>query len=126
VEPALGLPPELPGMMAADLVARQVWWLATAGATAAALALIVFAPDKPYKRPLQAAGLLLLLLPHVLGAPHLAAESGAVPAALAARFVVASLAAAALFWVILGGLVGHLMAPLLPAPADASRKPLLA
>lgn len=126
VAPALGLPPELPGMMAADLVARQVWWLATAGATAAALALIAFAPDKSYKRPLQAAGLFLLLLPHVLGAPHLAAESGAVPAALAARFVVASLAAAALFWVILGGLVGHLMAPLLPAPADASRKPLLA
>jgi cobalt transporter subunit CbtA len=120
VAPALGLPPELPGMMAADLAARQVWWIMTVGGTAAGLALIVFAPSKPYKRPLQVAGLALILLPHLLGAPHLAAEAGAVPAELAARFVVASLAAAALFWVVLGAVVGHVMARLLPAtPARA-------
>ncbi len=29
--PGLGLPPELPGMPAADLEARQVWWVATVG-----------------------------------------------------------------------------------------------
>ncbi len=32
--PSLGLPPELPGTAAADLVQRQYWWIATAAATA--------------------------------------------------------------------------------------------
>ena len=32
--PAAGLAPELPGMPAADLVARQSWWFLTATATA--------------------------------------------------------------------------------------------
>ena len=31
--PAVGLPPELPGMPAGDLVARQVWWVGTIAAT---------------------------------------------------------------------------------------------
>jgi cobalt transporter subunit CbtA len=126
VAPALGLPPELPGMMAAELAARQTWWLAAAGGAAAGLALIVFAPDKPFKRSLQAAGLLLILLPHLYGAPHLAAESGPVPAELAARFVVASLAASALFWLVLGLVVGHFMARVLPVEGGQVRKPLLA
>lgn len=110
VAPALGLPPELPGMVTADLAARQKWWLAAAGSAAAGLALIAFAPEQPFKRPLQAAGLILMILPHLSGAPHLAYAVGVVPPELAARFVVASLAASALFWVILGVTVGHLMA----------------
>jgi adenosylcobinamide kinase/adenosylcobinamide-phosphate guanylyltransferase len=36
--PGLGLPPELPAMPAADLLARQVWWIGTAAATAIGLA----------------------------------------------------------------------------------------
>src|SRR5690606_16809209 len=35
--PAFGLPPELPGMPAADLVARQAWWVVTAIATGAGI-----------------------------------------------------------------------------------------
>src|ERR1700732_4004594 len=35
--PAFCLPPELPGSLAADLVARQAWWIGTAVATAAAI-----------------------------------------------------------------------------------------
>ncbi|MDF2800035.1 MAG: cobalt transporter, partial [Devosia sp.] len=38
--PAFGLPPELPGMPAADLGARQLWWVATALATGAACLLL--------------------------------------------------------------------------------------
>lgn len=125
VAPALGLPPELPDMMAADLAARQLWWLAAAGGTAAGLALIVFAPTGRYQRLLQAGGVLLLVLPHLYGAPHLAAEAGAVPAELAARFVVASLAVSALFWAVLGLSVGHFMARLLPGTVTAG-KPQLA
>ncbi|HEY0918157.1 CbtA family protein, partial [Devosia sp.] len=33
--PAVGLPPELPGMVAAELGARQAWWWATALSTGA-------------------------------------------------------------------------------------------
>src|ERR1700730_17356571 len=63
--PAIGLPPELPGMQAAGLMARQEWWLLTAAATALGLGLVVFA------RPgaLRIGGALLLLEPHLIGAP---------------------------------------------------------
>lgn len=109
IAPALGLPPELPGMVAADLAARQIWWLMAAGGAAAGLALIAFAPARPIRRPLQWVGVVLILLPHLFGAPQEAAASGPVPAELAARFVVASLAASAVFWLLLGMVVGHRM-----------------
>ena len=34
--PAIGLPPELPGTEAADIIARQAWWLATMAASGVA------------------------------------------------------------------------------------------
>src|SRR3981189_105932 len=62
--PAIGLPPELPGMAgggAAGLAARQQWWLLTAAATAGGLGLIIFA------RPaaLRVAGVALIVVPHL-------------------------------------------------------------
>lgn len=102
--PSLGLAPELPGMAAADLVQRQTWWIGTAVATAAGLGLIVFRQGWPYRL----AGIVLLLLPHVVGAPQHAGPGGSVPPELEAQFVVASLAIAALFWLVLGGLSGWL------------------
>lgn len=103
--PALGLPPELPGMAAADLVTRQVWWLATALATAGGIALIAL----PRRLPLALLGLALLTAPHLVGAPHPApGESSGVPAELAAGFVAASLVTAAVFWAALGTVSGWL------------------
>lgn len=95
--PALGLPPKLPGMEAGPLVERQLWWVATAAASVAGLGLLAFA------RPLwlKPLGLVVLALPHLIGAPLGSGES-AVPPELAQRFVVASLATAALFWLALG------------------------
>src|SRR5438874_11134269 len=57
--PAIGLPPELPGMEAASLAARQQWWLLTAAATSAGLGLLIFA------RPaaLRVIGAVLIVLP---------------------------------------------------------------
>ena len=101
--PALGLPPELPGMVAADLGARQTWWIGTVISTAGGLALIVFARH----RLLKGLGLALLLVPHALGAPHPGQFGGPVPAELAAEFAVASLFTAALFWTALGGFAGY-------------------
>lgn len=108
--PALGLSPELPGMVAADLFARQAWWLATALATAGGLALIVW----PRRAAMAALGVALIVAPHLIGAPHPEAaptdlmEASRVPAELAAAFVAASLVTAAVFWAALGVVSGWL------------------
>ena len=101
--PALGLPPELPGMAAADLGARQTWWIGTVISTTGGLALIVFARH----RLLKGLGVALLLAPHAVGAPHPGQFGGKVPGELAAEFAVASLFTAALFWTALGGIAGY-------------------
>jgi cobalt transporter subunit CbtA len=101
--PGLGLPPELPGMAAADLLDRQIWWIATAFASAGGLSLLAFA------RPavLKVLGITVLAAPHIVGAPH-THDAGTVPAELAAQFVAASLVAAAVFWIVLGAMSGWL------------------
>lgn len=98
--PALGLPPELPGMAAGELVHRQLWWVGTALCSAGAIALWVFVGGA-----WRAIAVLLAVVPHLVGAPH-AHEHGAVPGELGAAFAAASLAASAVFWVVLGGVSG--------------------
>lgn len=108
VAPALGMPAELPGAAAAPLLERQAWWLGTVAATGIGLALVVFAPRAFWK----AAGVVLLALPHAIGAPHPpAGEHGLAPPELAAHFAVASLFMAAVFWATLGGVLGKLLQP---------------
>ena len=101
--PALGLPPELPGTAAADLLSRQTWWLATVTATAGGLALAAFGRRVPWR----AVGALLIVAPHILGAPHAIGEAGAVPPELAAHFAVSSLFSSAVFWLLVGGTSGY-------------------
>lgn len=96
--PTLGLPPELPGTAAADLVQRQIWWVGTAASTAVALALIVF--GKHWL--LKVLGVATLLVPHLIGAPQPDVHASLAPEALAAQFKIASLLTNALFWVALG------------------------
>lgn len=100
--PALGLPPEVPGAMAAELVAREGWWLLTVTLTAAGLALLAFAPRLIWK----GTGIVLIVVPHVIGAPHPEAYGGPVPPELAAAFVAATLVTNAVFWLVLGGTAG--------------------
>ncbi len=108
--PSLGLPPELPGMPAADLLDRQIWWIATAIATAAGIGLLAHAASATTQRGVKAAlGLALIAAPHLVGAPQPGLdEASEVPARLAAEFTAASLASAAAFWVVLGALSGWL------------------
>jgi cobalt transporter subunit CbtA len=101
--PAFGLAPELPGMQAGDLQARQLWWLSTAAGTAAGLALMFFAGQ----RQLQVLGIAFLLLPHVIGAPGHELQPGRVPAELAAQFAITTMVISGLFWLILGALSGY-------------------
>jgi len=100
--PALILPPELPGSLSADLASRQGWWWGTAVATATGLALIAFA-RMPW---LKLAGLCVIVLPHVI-APSFPV-GGAAPRELLVEFTIASLAATAAFWIVLGAASGWL------------------
>lgn len=102
--PSLGLSPELPGTAAAEIIARQVWWLGTAAASATGLALVVFA--RPWWA--KAAGILIAVAPHLIGAPEPPTLEAAYPAALGAEFVVASLAVSALLWALSGLSAGWL------------------
>ncbi|MDE1166568.1 MAG: CbtA family protein [Pseudomonas sp.] len=96
--PTLGLPPELPGTAAADLAQRQIWWIGTAASTAVALALMVFSRNWL----LKGLGVLILLTPHVIGAPQPEMHHSLAPEALAAEFKVASTLTNAAFWLALG------------------------
>ncbi|MEN8194894.1 MAG: CbtA family protein [Pseudomonadota bacterium] len=100
--PAAGLPPELPGSIKAPVEDRQVWWLLTAAATAGGIALLTLQE----RRMWQGAGVLLILLPHIVGAPHTDVYGGTLPAELAAGYVGVSISAMALFWLVLGGVAG--------------------
>lgn len=100
--PAVGLPPELPGIAAADLFARQVWWVGTIAATAAGIYL--FATQTRLWTLVLAA--VLIIAPHVIGAPVAPHGEGMVPAELVARFVANSIAANAIFWCIIGLFLG--------------------
>jgi len=95
--PAIGLPPELPGTPAAEVTPRQAWWLLTILCSAAGLALLAFA-----RGLIPLAGVALLLLPHLIGAPHLDAFWGVAPPELSAHFVTLSLGTAAAGWTALG------------------------
>ncbi|WP_062236134.1 CbtA family protein [Aureimonas sp. N4] len=96
--PALGLPPELPAMPAADLAARQFWWLGTVATSAAGLALLVLRRSPAARL----GGLALLVAPHLVPAPHPADLASPIPPTLAAEFAVASLSVSALFFVLIG------------------------
>ena len=100
--PAAGLPPELPGMPAADLGARQFWWAATIIATGLGIWLIA-ARREAWA---IAAAVVLIALPHVIGAPAPATHETAVPAGLAAEFAAAAIAAGAAFWCLIGAFLG--------------------
>ncbi|MGE8412128.1 MAG: CbtA family protein [Pseudomonas sp.] len=96
--PTLGLPPELPGTAAADLVQRQIWWVGAAASTATGIALIVFAGNWL----LKLLGAAIIAVPHVLGAPQPEVHSMLAPEALEAQFKIASQLTNAAFWLALG------------------------
>lgn len=96
--PAIGLPPELPGMGGAPLLLRQSWWLMTVIATGLGLYLIAVR-----RVPLTIlGGLVLIVAPHLAGAPQVAEAASQVPPAMAAQFAARSLAIGFVFWALIG------------------------
>ena len=96
--PAVGLPPELPGTVGAEVELRQAWWLATIIASVAGLGLIAFGASALA----VLSGFVILALPHLIGAPHLDTYFGVAPPELASLFSTRSLGASALAWTLLG------------------------
>ena len=101
--PSMGLPPELPGSIAAPLEDRQFWWIGTAIASTAGIAAIAFGKNWAH----WGAGVVLLALPHVIGAPMTDVYGGVVPPELQGEFVGLSLGVSAIGWAILGLLGGY-------------------
>jgi cobalt transporter subunit CbtA len=104
--PGLGLPPELPAMPAADLTMRQVWWVATVAATASGLALIAFGRSAVF----AAAGVAVIVAPHLFGAPQPVSHDSPIPEDLHHQFVVAVTVSNLVFWVLLGAAAGAVRA----------------
>jgi cobalt transporter subunit CbtA len=117
--PSLGLPPQLPGTEAAPLFQRQLWWSATAVATCGGLALLAFTRRSPW----AFLAAVLIVLPHLYGAPQAADPMAAAPTPLAHRFVVAATVVNFLFWSILGASTGYFLGRLQPRMRVSSHTP---
>ena len=100
--PGFGLAPEVPGVSAADLLARQIWWAVTVAMTAVALWLIAF--ERGWIA--WGAAIVLLLAPHLYGAPVPDTMTGTAPTEIGALFAARALGVGLAAWVMLGGFAG--------------------
>ncbi len=100
--PGFSLPPEVPGVAAADIDARIWWWLATVLATGLALWLIAFG----HGVAAWGAAALLILAPHLIGAPQPEIFAGSVPPELAGLFAARAFGLGLMAWGLLGALAG--------------------
>jgi cobalt transporter subunit CbtA len=108
--PALGLPPELPGVGAAALRSRQAWWLLTVVCSGTSLAALLLARRNQWAW--RCIGVVLLAVPFVVGAPQPAVDAFSAFSGdavvqmhlLSTQFVGATALATALYWLSLGAL----------------------
>ena len=98
VLPSIGLTPEVPGTLAASLEARQLWWVSTVLASAIGFGVLFFNKSRLY----QGLALVLILVPHIVGAPHAEYHAGTAPIEIFHSFVQASFVTNGLFWLVLG------------------------
>ncbi len=101
--PGFTLAPEVPGVAAADVGARQIWWFATVGTAAVAMWLVAFGQNW------VAWGIAAILLaaPHVIGAPEPDTFTGPVPTEIAALYAARALGVGLAAWVLLGMFAGY-------------------
>jgi cobalt transporter subunit CbtA len=100
--PGISLAPEVPGVSAADIGARQVWWFATVIAAVVALGLIAF--GKGWAA--WGVAIILLMAPHLVGAPEPATFAGTTPPEIAGLFAARAFGVGLAAWVILGSAAG--------------------
>lgn len=101
--PGFSLAPEVPGVAAADLDIRQIWWFATVAMAALGLWLIAFG------RNWLAWGIAAVLLaaPHLYGAPEPEVFAGPVPPEIGALFAARAFGVGFAAWVLVGALAGY-------------------
>ena len=105
----LGIHPEIPGTIAKSLEHRQLWWIASATATAGGLLILYYG-----KKTIKLGGLVLIALPQLVGAPVMDKLdfANSDPAAIAAlsklssQFIIATSIGMLIFCVLLGALSG--------------------
>jgi cobalt transporter subunit CbtA len=95
--PAVVLAPELPGMVFADPLARQIWFAVTAMFTAGGIAILVFRRRNIWMGLLAVA---MIIAPHAYGAPPW--PNYALSKDLVWSYIASDVGTALLFWVILG------------------------
>ena len=101
--PAFSLPPEVPGVASADVDERQIWWFATVAAAGVAMLLIGFGKNWLA----WGAAAVLLLAPHLIGAPEPHAFTGPVPPEIGALFAARALGVGFVAWAVLGSCCGY-------------------
>lgn len=101
--PGLSLAPEVPGVASADLGLRQIWWFSTVISAGLAMWLLAFGKNS------IAYGIaaLLLLAPHVIGAPMPSTFTGPVPTEIGSLFTARAFGIGMVSWVILGACAGY-------------------
>ena len=98
IAPAVGMPPELPGAIGAEVGPRQVWYIATVACTLIGVVAIAFGPTGF----VALGGVAIIVVPHLIGAPHLDTYFGVAPSELASDFVARVMGVALVSWVLLG------------------------
>ncbi len=101
--PGFTLAPEVPGVAAADIVGRQIWWFGPVAAAAIALWLIAF--GKGWTA--WGAAVALLIAPHLIGAPEPSQFAGPVPTEIAALFAARAFGVGLAAWVLVGCFAGY-------------------
>ncbi len=95
--PALSMSPKMPGMPAADLTSRQIWWSVIVISTLAGLWCLTYG----HAMVLKALGVILVVAPHAWAAP-VDVAGGSAPAVLTADFSSATMVVNAVFWALIG------------------------
>ncbi|APE44957.1 cobalt transporter [Sulfitobacter alexandrii] len=101
--PGFSLAPEVPGVAAADVTLRQIWWFGTAISACIALWLLAFGQNWAA----WGAAALLLAAPHLIGAPEPETFTGPVPTEIGALFAARALGIGLAAWVLLGSFAGY-------------------
>lgn len=101
--PGLTLAPEVPGVAAAEVGARQIWWTATVAAAGIAMWLIAFGKGWTF----YVAAAVLLMAPHLIGAPEPESFAGPVPTEIGALFAARAFGVGMAAWVLVGTFAGH-------------------
>ena len=103
--PAFSLPPEVPGVAAAELQYRQIWWCLTVIFTAVGIGLIAFNT----KLLVLVIGSIIIFVPHIFGAPEPVTFTGPAPTEIGALFASRALGIGLVSWAFLGGLSAYFL-----------------